>query len=103
MIVKLLVIVAPTDEEAKVKEADLRKYASNEGAAVLFGGYVFLSVGVPQVSLTVVGRWLGEDLSIYADDQDLRDVENPAIRNIVKGYAAFVNFLSSSSSISSDH
>jgi long-chain alkane monooxygenase len=38
MIVKLLVIVAPTDEEARIKEADLRKYASNEGAAVLFGG-----------------------------------------------------------------
>jgi hypothetical protein len=38
MIVKLLVIVAPTDEEAQTKEAELRSYASNEGAAVLFGG-----------------------------------------------------------------
>ncbi|KAF7981356.1 hypothetical protein HWV62_33815 [Athelia sp. TMB] len=70
MIVKLLLIVAPTDEEARAKDAELRSYASNEGAAVLFGG------------------WLGEDLSVYSDDQDLREVENPAVKNIVKGYAA---------------
>jgi len=38
MLVKLLVIVAATDEEAQKKESELRSYASNEGAAVLFGG-----------------------------------------------------------------
>jgi len=70
IIVKLLVIVAPTDEEAKAKDAELRSYASNEGAAVLFGG------------------WLGEDLSVYDENTDLREVANPAIKNIVKGYAA---------------
>lgn len=42
MIVKLLLIVAPTDAEAKAKDAELRAYASNEGAAVLFGGCVFI-------------------------------------------------------------
>lgn len=36
-------------------------------------------------------RWLGEDLSIYSAEQDLRLVDNPAVKNIVKGYAAFVS------------
>jgi hypothetical protein len=35
-------------------------------------------------------RWLGEDLSVYDDDQDLREVDIPVIKNMVKGYAASV-------------
>ncbi|KIM77132.1 hypothetical protein PILCRDRAFT_12306 [Piloderma croceum F 1598] len=70
LLVKLLVIVAATDGEAQKKESELRSYASNEGAAVLFGG------------------WLGEDLSVYDEDKDLREVDIPAIKNMVKGYAA---------------
>lgn len=40
VLIKLLVIVDETDEKAQAKEAELRKYASREGAKVLFGGYV---------------------------------------------------------------
>lgn len=69
MIVKLLLIVGKTDEEARKKDEELRSYASNEGAAVLFGG------------------WLGEDLKAYDEEQDLTLVNNPAIKNIVKGYS----------------
>jgi len=35
-------------------------------------------------------RWLGEDLSVYDEDKDLREVDIPTIKNMVKGYAAFV-------------
>jgi long-chain alkane monooxygenase len=35
-------------------------------------------------------RWLGEDLSVYDEDKDLREVDIPAIKNMVKGYAAYV-------------
>jgi hypothetical protein len=34
--------------------------------------------------------WLGEDLSVYDEDKDLREVDIPVIKNMVKGYAAYV-------------
>lgn len=38
VLIKLLVIVAPTDEEAQAKEKEYAALASREGAKVLFGG-----------------------------------------------------------------
>jgi hypothetical protein len=35
-------------------------------------------------------RWLGEDLSVYDEDKDLREADIPVIKNMVKGYAASV-------------
>ena len=34
--------------------------------------------------------WIGEDLSVYDEDKDLREVDIPVIKNMVKGYAAYV-------------
>ncbi|KAJ5818126.1 hypothetical protein N7474_003717 [Penicillium riverlandense] len=67
-----LVIVAETDEAAQAKFDDLKKYGDEEGALALFGG------------------WTGYDLSTYADDQDFRFVEQPAVRSMVNHWASTV-------------
>ncbi|KZF18928.1 Nitrilotriacetate monooxygenase component A/pristinamycin IIA synthase subunit A [Xylona heveae TC161] len=67
-----LVIVADTDEKAQAKFDELRSYGDREGALALFGG------------------WSGYDLSKYADDQDFRFVEQPAIRSMVNHWASTV-------------
>jgi alkanesulfonate monooxygenase SsuD/methylene tetrahydromethanopterin reductase-like flavin-dependent oxidoreductase (luciferase family) len=67
-----LVIVAETDEAAHAKVEELKKYGDREGALALFGG------------------WTGYDLSTYADDQDFRFVELPAVRSMVNHWASTV-------------
>lgn len=72
IIAGLLLIVGETDEDAQRKYAKLLSYADREGALALFGG------------------WSGYDLSKYADDQDFRFVEQPAIRSMVNHWAKTV-------------
>lgn len=67
-----LVIVAETDQAAQDKFDELAKYGDPEGALALFGG------------------WSGYDLSKYADDEDFRFVEQPAIRSMVNHWASTV-------------
>ncbi|KAM0315839.1 hypothetical protein ACHAPQ_011494, partial [Fusarium lateritium] len=73
--IKVLALVTPilgkTEEEAKAKYDEARKYASTEGALSLFGG------------------WTGIDLDQYGDDEELRQVESNAVRSTVEGYAKF--------------
>ncbi|KAL2186922.1 Nitrilotriacetate monooxygenase component A/pristinamycin IIA synthase subunit A [Thermothelomyces heterothallicus CBS 203.75] len=73
--IKVLALVTPilgaTEEEARAKLADYRRYASHEGALALFGG------------------WTGIDLDQYGDDEELRQVESNAVRSTVEGYARF--------------
>jgi len=68
MIPLLTVVTAATDEEAKAKYADYRRYASYDGALALYGG------------------WSGLDLSGYEPDQPLRYVETEAVRSAVEGF-----------------
>lgn len=68
----ILVMVAETDEAARAKFEKLASYGDREGALALFGG------------------WSGYDLSKYADDQDFRFVEQPAIRSMVNHWASTV-------------
>ncbi|KAJ5888559.1 hypothetical protein N7495_008600 [Penicillium taxi] len=67
-----LVIVAETDEAAKSKFDEFKKYGDEEGALALFGG------------------WTGYDLSTYTDDQDFRFVGQPAVRSMVNHWASTV-------------
>ncbi|KAJ5722526.1 hypothetical protein N7488_000561 [Penicillium malachiteum] len=67
-----LVVVAETDEAAQAKFDNLKKYGDTEGALALFGG------------------WTGYDLSTYAEDQDFRFVEQPAVRSMVNHWASTV-------------
>ncbi|AEO64655.1 uncharacterized protein THITE_2110940 [Thermothielavioides terrestris NRRL 8126] len=73
--IKVLALVTPvlgaTEEEARAKLAEYRRYASHEGALALFGG------------------WTGIDLDRYGDDEELRQVESNAVRSTVEGYARF--------------
>ncbi|KAI1093831.1 Nitrilotriacetate monooxygenase component A/pristinamycin IIA synthase subunit A [Rostrohypoxylon terebratum] len=73
--IKVLALVTPilgrTEEEAREKLREYRKYASHEGALALFGG------------------WTGIDLSKYGEDEELRQVESNAVRSTVEGYAKF--------------
>lgn len=68
----IVVIVAATDAEARAKYEELRAYGDREGALALFGG------------------WTGNDLSTFADDEDFRFVETPAIRSLVNRWASTV-------------
>lgn len=68
----ILAIVAETDEAAQAKYNELAQYGDREGALALFGG------------------WSGYDLSKYADDEDFRFVEAPAIRSMVNHWAETV-------------
>ncbi|KDE03154.1 hypothetical protein MVLG_06349 [Microbotryum lychnidis-dioicae p1A1 Lamole] len=70
VLVKLLVIVAETDELAQSKHDEYYALASREGAKVLFGG------------------WIGQDLGLYAPDADLREVGTPPVKGVARGYAA---------------
>ncbi|OCL14777.1 Nitrilotriacetate monooxygenase component A/pristinamycin IIA synthase subunit A [Glonium stellatum] len=73
--IKVLALVTPilgqTEEEARAKFDEYKKYASQEGALALFGG------------------WTGIDLGKYGDDEELRHVESNAVRSTVEGYARF--------------
>lgn len=73
--IKVLALVTPvlgaTEDEARAKLADYRRYASHEGALALFGG------------------WTGIDLDQYGDDEELRQVESNAVRSTVEAYARF--------------
>ncbi|KAK7432938.1 hypothetical protein QQZ08_000409 [Neonectria magnoliae] len=69
VLVGINIIIAPTDEEAKAKREEYLKYADEEGALALFGG------------------WTGIDLSGYSDDDDFRLVESPRIRSIVRRWS----------------
>lgn len=72
IIAGVLVIVAETDEAAQAKFSRLASFGDREGALALFGG------------------WSGYDLSTYADDQDFRFVEAPAVRSMVNHWASTV-------------
>ncbi len=72
VIVGINVIVAATDEEAKAKREDYLKYADQEGALALFGG------------------WTGVDLSSYGDDDDFRFSDSPRLQSMVRRWAATV-------------
>ena len=72
IIAGVLVIVAETDEAAQAKFSHLASFGDREGALALFGG------------------WSGYDLSTYADDQDFRFVEAPAVRSMVNHWASTV-------------
>lgn len=68
----VLVIVAPTDEDAQAKYEELAKYGDHEGSLALFGG------------------WSGHDLDKYPDDQDFRFVKQPAVSSMVNHWASTV-------------
>lgn len=81
--IKVLALVTPilgaTEEEARAKLADYRRYASHEGALALFGG------------------WTGIDLNQYGDDEELRHVESNAVRYVDYSTNPFVPIGRSSS------
>ena len=64
--IKFLAMICPiigkTEDEAKAKHADYVQYIDMDGAMALFGG------------------WTGVDLSVYGDEEELRNVESNAIR-----------------------
>ncbi|KAF4634401.1 hypothetical protein G7Y89_g3710 [Cudoniella acicularis] len=59
------IIVAESDETAKVKRDDLASYGNKEGTLAMFGG------------------WTGIDLSTYSDDEDFRFVKMPAVQSMI--------------------
>ncbi|KAI9662399.1 MAG: hypothetical protein M1821_008566 [Bathelium mastoideum] len=71
--IKFLAMICPvlgrTEEEVRAKFEDYQQYGSGDGALALFGG------------------WTGIDLSTYADDQELRQVESNAIRSAVEAWS----------------
>ncbi|KAH7126082.1 luciferase-like domain-containing protein [Dactylonectria macrodidyma] len=69
VIVGMNIIVARTDEEALAKHQEYLRYADEEGALALFGG------------------WTGVDLSGYADDDDFRYSDSPRIQSIVRRWS----------------
>jgi FMN-dependent oxidoreductase (nitrilotriacetate monooxygenase family) len=62
------VIVAPTSEQARETYEELRSYGSDEGALVLFSG------------------WMGVDLSRYDLDAPVGDVESNAVQSLVAAF-----------------
>lgn len=72
IIAATLVIVASTDEEAQAKFEKLASFGNGEGALALFGGFS------------------GYDLDRYADDQDVRFGDEPAVQTLVNNWAATV-------------
>lgn len=72
VLVGINIIIAATDEEAKTKREEHLKYADQEGALALFGG------------------WTGVDLSGYSDDEDFSMVDSPRIRSMVRRWAETV-------------
>lgn len=71
-IAAVLVIVAETDEAAEAKFQQLVQYGNREGSLALFGGFS------------------GYDLDKYADDQDVRFGDEPAVQTLVNNWAATV-------------
>ncbi len=72
VIVGINVIVASSDEEAESKREDYLKYADQEGALALFGG------------------WTGVDLSTYGDDDDFRFSDSPRVKSMVRRFSSTV-------------
>lgn len=72
VLVGINVIIAATDEEAKAKREDYLRYADDEGALALFGG------------------WTGVDLSSYSDDEDFRFSDSPRVQSIVRRFSSTV-------------
>lgn len=68
----VLVIVAETDEAAQAKFRKFVEYGNREGALALFGGFS------------------GYDLDKYADDQDVRFGDEPAVQTLVNNWAKTV-------------
>ncbi len=70
--VKIITMFVPitgsTEEEAKRKYEDYKSYISKEGALALFGG------------------WTGVDVSGYAPDQEIKYIENDAIRSALENF-----------------
>jgi FMN-dependent oxidoreductase (nitrilotriacetate monooxygenase family) len=64
----MTVITAPTDEEARAKYEEYRRYVSLEGALTLYGG------------------WSGLDLSRMDPDEPLRYAETEAVRSAVEAF-----------------
>lgn len=64
----LIPIVGRTEAEAQAKFKDYQQYISSEGALALFGG------------------WTGVDLSGYTKDQEVRYIENDAIRSSLENF-----------------
>jgi long-chain alkane monooxygenase len=64
----MTVITAPTDEEARSKYDEYRRYVSLEGALTLYGG------------------WSGLDLSTMDPDEPLRYAETEAVRSAVEAF-----------------
>lgn len=64
--IKFLAMICPiigrTEDEARAKYVDYMQYMDMDGALALFGG------------------WTGVDLSVYGDDEEMRNVESNAIR-----------------------
>ncbi|WP_353253561.1 LLM class flavin-dependent oxidoreductase [Salinisphaera sp. PC39] len=63
------VIVAPTDEEARLKERTCRRYASPEGVLALFSG------------------WAGIDMSELASGKNLEEYESNAIQGVLSFFS----------------
>ncbi len=64
----ITVITGATDEEARAKHEEYRRYISHDGALALFGG------------------WTGIDFSAYAPDEPIRHVKNDAIQSAVEAF-----------------
>jgi alkanesulfonate monooxygenase SsuD/methylene tetrahydromethanopterin reductase-like flavin-dependent oxidoreductase (luciferase family) len=72
IIVGINIIVAATDEEAKAKGEEYLRYADDEGALALFGG------------------WTEVDLSGNTNDEDFRFAESPRVQSIMRRWSATV-------------
>jgi FMN-dependent oxidoreductase (nitrilotriacetate monooxygenase family) len=70
LVLALSVIVAETDQEARLKEQRLRSYASPEGAFALFGG------------------WTGVDLAQFGDDDVLDSFPSEGIKSAARWFSA---------------
>lgn len=70
--IKVLTMIVPivgkTEEEAIEKYNNYKQYISTEGALALFGG------------------WTGVDLSEYDPDQEIKYIENDAIRSLLENF-----------------
>src|SRR5581483_9202449 len=70
LLLGLAVVVAETDEEARLKESRLRSYASPDGAFALFGG------------------WTGIDLAQFRDDEPLDRFPSEGIKAAARWFSA---------------
>ncbi len=70
LLAAMAVVVAESDEEARLKEERLRSYASPDGAFALFGG------------------WTGVDLSQFGDDDVLDRFPSEGIKSAARWFSA---------------